>query len=387
MNEKKCNITIQTQNKTGNEKISNKKSFNVLHIAEAPGQMILCAKYYAEKKNSYITNYEWRANSLNPFNSEVKKNFGALKDNYKLMRNNPNKWLWGADNTGDITRVKNIKWIRNYITNRWLKNKEDKTNINTKTNTKTNTEQIRKQQIKKETLKLDLIIGDGGMSADTNSIYDLQKLDLAQVINVLAYSNVGGSCVIKHFTPYMINKPETIHATSFFISFIYLYYISFEEVSLYKPYTSDITSGEFYVICKGFKGIDETIINKLYTILNTFKVNKALFKKDAIPDTFISEILTFITLLINYNIKGYEKQNYLLECYKNNKLLKKSKTSKISKESKTSKGSKISNQSYIPKKTYLFKPKTNCNHFLNEKEIENILIPRYNHWVKLFEFE
>ena len=46
------------------------------------------------------------------------------------MRNNPNKWLWGADNTGDITRVKNIKWIRNYITNKWLKNKENKNNRN-----------------------------------------------------------------------------------------------------------------------------------------------------------------------------------------------------------------------------------------------------------------
>ena len=113
----------------------------------------------------------------------------------------------------------------------------------------------------------------------------------------------------------------------------------------------------------------------LFTLLSC---EKALFKKDTIPDTFISEILNFITLLINYNIKGYEKQNYLLECYKNNKLLKKS---KISKESKTSK------ESCISKKTQLCKPNTNCNHFLNEKEIENILIPRYNYWVKLFEFE
>ena len=370
MNETKCMNHTQSQTK-----LIQNRSFNVLHIAEAPGQMILCAKYYAEKKNSNITNYEWRANSLNPFNNEVKQHFSALKDNYKLMKNNPTKWLWGADNTGDITRVKNIKWIRNYINNKWLKNKWI---INKDTNT--NEEQLKKEQIKKEQVKLDLIIGDGGMGADTNSSYDLQKLDLAQVINVLAYSSIYGSCVIKHFTPYMINKPESIEATSFFISFIYLYYIAFEEVSLYKPYTSDITSGEFYIICKGFKGIDDTIINKLYTILNNFKVNKALFTKDTMPSTFIIQMLTFITLLTKYNIKGYEKQNYLLECYKNNKLVKKLKKTYTT---KTSHLFKLSQTSQF-KST---KNKTNCNYFLNEKEIETILIPRYNQWINLFEFE
>ena len=76
-----------------------KRTFNVFHIAEAPGQMILCAKYYAERKNHNITNYDWRANSLNPYNYEVKTKFGGLRDDYKLIRNNPQKWLWGADNT------------------------------------------------------------------------------------------------------------------------------------------------------------------------------------------------------------------------------------------------------------------------------------------------
>ena len=108
------------------------------------------------------------------------------------MKNNPNNWLWGQDDTGDITNTTNIKWFKNYINTKWLIHKND---------------------------KLDLICGDGGLKTDYEPIL-LQKLDLAQVINVLAYSNIGGSCVIKHFTPYMINKPETIHATSFFISFI-----------------------------------------------------------------------------------------------------------------------------------------------------------------------
>ena len=306
---------------TNHKSTNHKSTFNVFHICEAPGQMILCAEYYAKKKEPSITDYEWRANSLNPYNYEVKTKFGALKDNYKLMKNNPDKWLWGADNTGDITRVKNIKWFKNYINNKWL-SKNDK--IDTTMDTTMDT------TIDTTTAKLDLIIGDGGIGTDTNSIYNLQKLDLAQVINVVACSSIGGSCVIKHFTSYMIDKPETIDATSFFISFIYLYYICFEDVSLFKPYTSDATSGEFYVIGKGFKGIEERDLEKLYTILNQFKVNYAIFPKEALPDTFIKQINNFLELMSNYNMKAYEKQNLLLKCYKEAKEKKDKKNKKYS---------------------------------------------------------
>ena len=301
------------------------QNMNVFHIAEAPGQMVMCAKYYAEKKQPNITNYEWRANSLNPYNFNIKTKFAGLRDDYRLIKTNPQKWLWGADNTGDITRVNNIKSFKKYIDTKWLK----------------------------EGSTLDLIIGDGGLSADTNPAYVLQKLDLAQVITVIACSSIGGSCVIKHFTSYMINKPETLEATSFFISFMYLYYIAFEEVNLFKPYTSDATSGEFYVICKGFKGIDENQIEKLYTILNKFKTNYAIFPKEVLPEPFIKQIYNFLDVLTKYNIKGYEKQNYLLKCYKE----------EITKENAM------------------------CKTFLNEKNIEHILIPRYNQWIKMNEFE
>jgi len=309
------------------------QNMNVFHIAEAPGQMVMCAKYYAEKKLPNITNYEWRANSLNPYNFNIKTKFAGLRDDYRLIKTNPQKWLWGADNTGDITRVNNIKSFKKYIDTKWLK----------------------------EGSTLDLIIGDGGLSADTNPAYVLQKLDLAQVITVIACSSIGGSCVIKHFTSYMINKPETLEATSFFISFMYLYYIAFEEVNLFKPYTSDATSGEFYVICKRFKGIDDIQLDKLYTILDKFKTNYAIFPKEVIPEAFIKQIYNFLDVLTKYNIKGYEKQNFLLKCYK---------------EANTKSNTKL-NESY----------NTICKTFMNEKNIENILIPRYNQWIKMNEFE
>ena len=315
-------------------------------------------EYYCEKKHANITNYEWRANSLNPYNYEVKKKYGALRDDYKLIKNNPQKWLWGADNTGDITKINNIKWFKKYIDTKWLKNNGEKNKDG-------------------KAAKLDLIIGDGGLGADTNSIYNLQKLDLAQVINVIACSSVGGSCVIKHFTSYMINKPkETIDATSFFISFIYLYYICFEEVSLFKPYTSDATSGEFYVIGKNFKGIEDKKLETLYTILNKFKSNNSIFPKEAIPDTFMKQIYSFLDLLTKYNIKGYEKQNLLLNCYK--KEIKNKTKHKLKEKLMSNSISNNVNSNEINK---------NCNLFMTEKNIENILIPRYNQWIKINEFE
>ena len=202
---------------------SNAKKFRVFHMCESPGQMIMCAKYFAETKYPNIVDYDWTANSLNPYNPYVKKNFEAVPDTYGLIKKNPNKWLWGADNTGDITNTKNIKWLSKYINDKWLSKGES----------------------------LDLITGDAGTGSESSALI-LQKLDLGQAIATVACSSIGGNCIIKHFSPYITTNPETLDATSFFISYIYLYYITFEDVSIFKPYSSDLSSGEFYIIGKNF---------------------------------------------------------------------------------------------------------------------------------------
>ena len=261
-----------------------------------------------------------------------------------MIRKNPGKWLWGADNTGDITNVANVKWFRNRI----LGYSSSDVSIS-----------------KKE--GVDLIIGDGGLGSGNDAIV-LQRLDLAQVVMVLACSRNGGGCVIKHFTPYMTNHPESVNASSFFISYLYLYYLAFEEVSLFKPYSSDMTSGEFYVIGKGFNGeLIDDILERVYNALDNFKVNNALFPRDAIPDSFVLQILGFIEQMADYNVIGYEKSNLVLTCYK-----------ELQKQ-QVSEDKKIKNKIKIEKSLY-------CNDFLNEDRIEEILVPRYNKWVRLYDF-
>lgn len=327
---------------------SNTENYKVFHICEAPGQMILAAKYFAEKKYPNITNYDWRANSLNPFNAEVKRIFGSVfSDEYKLMSKYPKKWLWGDDNTGDITRVKNIKWFKTYI-DKWLSNSTKKFNKSNKPTTDNPD-------------KLNLIIGDGGLSAESDA-FILQKLDLAQVIVVLSCSSIDGHCIIKHFTPFMVNHPETKKSINFYISLLYLYYLAFENVSLFKPYSSDMTSGEFYVIGKGFKGIDDTSIQKCYDILKDFKLNCLVMKMEDMPETFINQIINFFETMTEYNMAGYEKQIALLRCLTNS--------------SKT-----ITNTNSTSSNTSL------CKNFLNSNSVEQYLVPRYNKWIDIYEFE
>ena len=315
---------------------SSQTKFKVFHICEAPGNMIVSSKYFVEKKRKNIKkeDYDWIANTLNP-NNLVNKgvyNKGAIfGDTYNLIKNNPQKWLCGEDNTGDITKVNNIKWYKKYINEQWLKQgKHGKHN------------------------KLDFICGDGGLSTDTNNPLLLQKLDLAQVITVLACSSIGGSCCIKHFTPYIKRYTDTYEASGFFIGFLYLYYLSFDSVNLFKPYTSNPDSGEFYVVGRGFKGIEAKQLENLYTILDNFNLNNAIINKEHIPETFIIQINNFLEKMSNLNSINIEKQILLLTCYK---------------------------------QKFRVKNGLHCNNFLNKNKLKDILIPRYKEWIKIYNFE
>ena len=304
------------------------KRMRVFHICEAPGQMILSLTYFIEKKRRNITDYDWLANSLNPFNSQVAKTYGSVfGDTYGIIRKNSNKWIWGADNTGDITNVKNIKWYREYILNKMP--------------------------------DLSLVVGDGGLSTFTGPGLDpliLQRLDLAQVIMVLACSRPDGSCVIKHFTPYVKRHTSTYEASGFFLGFIYMYYIAFKSVHLFKPYTSAPNSGEFYVVGEGFRGITNQELEQFYKILENFKVNQAIIPNDAMPETYIEQINGFLERMSDMNTMAIEKQNLLLTCYKDGK------------------HEKI--------KKYL-----KCDRFLDKDRLQEIQIPRFEEWIKKYKFE
>jgi len=338
-----------------------------------------------------MDNYEWMANTLNPYditNKALYKNvFGNTydlddkdekghkghkehkghKDNkhentiiygddFGLIKNNYDKWLWGADNTGDMSNVNNIKNIKDTIKEKWLKkgNREGRGH---------------------KYDNIDLIICDNNLlnsnnSNNSNNRYTLytQKLELAQAISVIACSSIGGSCCVKNYIPYrnIINIDEDYNNNSnesnYFIGYLYMYYILFDSISLYKPNTSYPDDGEFYIIGKGFKGIQDELLENLYNILDDFSFNTSIINKDKIPESFKFQLINFLEDMSNINIISIEKQNLLLTCFK-------------------SLGDNQEQNNYKQTNKVL-----KCDNFFNKVKINNMLIPKYREWVKIFNF-
>ncbi len=297
------------------------KDINVFLIAEAPGQWIYCIDYYIKNKLDNIKKWDWRATSLDSAHPINIANFGPniISDEYGFIKKYPDKWLWGADKTGDITKSENIRWYHQYV---------------------------------KEWAKPNLVTGDAGIQTDNSAIY--QKLELSQVLMVAAVSAKGGNCIIKHFLPYIPEIPETKTANGFFMNYIYLYYLMFEDVYLIKPLSSNPISGEFYVIGKKFIGLNEKLFERMLQILDNFDVNICFFEKSSIPDHFMNQIIDFIGKITKLNVEFIEIQNLLLTC--------------------------LTNRNEIIEK------ETDCRKYLNQKYIEEVNKAKFEKWVEVYDF-
>ena len=218
--------------------------------------------------------------------------------------------------------------------------------------------------------KLDLIICNSNSLVLTDDI-NMQKINIEKIISVITVSSINGSCCIKHTIPYKnMNKTintdtndsnDSIDSNWMFISYLYLYYITFNTISLYKPNTSFADNGEFYVVCKGFLGIEADSLNNLYHFIDHYKLNDTIIPPEHIPKTFIIQVNNFLNDMSNLNIMSIEKQNLLLTCFK-------------------SQGENVENIKNVNEIL-------NCNQFLNEKSIDKMILPKYKEWINIFNFE
>jgi 23S rRNA U2552 (ribose-2'-O)-methylase RlmE/FtsJ len=266
-----------------------KKDLMVFQMAEAPGQFINCITRFLNINRPNQYNYNWRANSLKPENYDNQKKYGKEKENifgddYNLIRDNPDKWIWGADGTGDIINTDNIKWYREYIY-KW--SKEMKQNIN-------------------------LVTGDGGM---IGSLEMMQKLDIAQMVLTLATSQKGSSCVIKHFIPFINSIKNSYDCEGFFICLAYSYIQHFEYVYLTKPVTSNPNSGEVYIVGVNFKGIDDNTIDMYCKMLDSYKENHCWFEQDKMDKQIVNKIMDFIKQCFELRLKQTKIRLILSSCF------------------------------------------------------------------------
>lgn len=264
---------------------------SVFYVAEAPGQWIYSSNHYYSTKyarlpknvdHKYTIN--WRANTLNPKHPINIKQFGPVfGDDYGFLKNNPDKWLYGEDQTGNIFSVENQRWYRNFS-----KNFE----------------------------KFDLVTGDAGLGGFDTPLEYLHKLEYACVCMVAGISSIGGNCIMKHFLPYGNKLKNSDNANGFWTNYIYMYYLLFDELKLVKPLTSNPNSGEFYVVAKGFRGISDSNYEKLLKVLDNFKENICFIPKNDIPEEFVEMVAKFNLSVIKRNMNHKTVQNIIYSCKK-----------------------------------------------------------------------
>lgn len=194
------------------------RKMDILCLAEGPGGFI--EALINTRKPKYIDTI----NAMTLINTNKSKIPQWNQSNNFLEKHQNIKILYGADNTGDLYNVANHKYIMNNVK------------------------------------KADLITADGGFDFSINynnqEIY-IQKLIYAQTICALANQRKGGAFICKLFDSYTYITQQII--------FILLSY--YEEVEIFKPYTSRPANAEKYIICRNFKGIDKLTIMEMQNVL------------------------------------------------------------------------------------------------------------------------
>lgn len=151
------------------------------------------------------------------------------------------------------------------------------------------------------------ITADGGFdySKDFNGqeIHSC-RIILAEIILCFKIQELNGNFVCKFFDLFNILT----------IKLLYILKMSYNEIFIYKPVTSRPANSERYIICKGFKGISDTLLQNLEKMLLKWKDNKIYdIKGIKLDDNFIDFIKKHNISFVNNQIKYLEKTLNLIE--------------------------------------------------------------------------
>jgi cap1 methyltransferase len=214
------------------------------------------------RKNRRFDNYRIYTISLNKDLPQY-KNYNLPSYNKNIL----NKHLcitYGKDNTGDINNVENVEYIKNASKKPFY-----------------------------------LVTADGGFDEGTDFNHKEQlhyQLILNEIFAALSMQKVGGHFILKMF--------DILTETS--VHLLYLLFLFYDEVYIYKPKTSRPTNSEKYVICKYFKDDEinrNIVLNKLQKLsidiskANSKFVSFQLFS--VIPEEFIKKISYINTSLLD----------------------------------------------------------------------------------------
>jgi hypothetical protein len=195
---------------------------------------------------------------------------------------------------------------------------------------------------------LDIIIADTTSVFNNQNILLTQKLEFATLCMIAGMSVHNTNCIVKYRLPYDININN--YSSGFLINIIYVYSLLFNSIKLIKPLNNNNLSFDFYIVCKGFKGIDNSILEKLLNILDNFEENICFINQKDIPRTFVEQVGSFINELLLKNINNIEITNFLTTCLLN------------------------TNSEYFKK--------AQCNVYLNKKFMDKLEEDQIKDWMK-----
>ena len=247
---------------------NNKKNITYAALAEGPGGFIEAFNFYRRR---FSNNPMDQVNciTLKPYNNEIP----GWKNSHRIFKEcSTYNISWGIDDTGNLYKTDNISYFSNLFKGN----------------------------------KAELVTADGGFDfSDDYSNQELSafRLILAEIITGLNVLATNGSMVIKIFDTY---QPATVD-----LLFLLSYY--FENMHIVKPYTSRAANSEKYLVCKGFKGIEQQDIDKLMKILDEYDIieeqNKFVVRilKNDIPEDFHKVIMSNNIYHISKQIKSLLK--------------------------------------------------------------------------------
>ena len=214
--------------------INRKGIFKSLHIGDTSGSFINCINNYIHNKTSYNA-FEWISQFLKPKGDLSKDSITKYTSNsnmYKLINQHRESWDWGMDDTGDITNIENIKYYA----------------------------KIAKQ------MDINLMTSDNILPQNDPKAL---QVAYASYVAILYALPINGTLLYKILSPIDIPLMWNL---------IYITYTNFKEMYFFKP-VQNSRSREFYIIAKGYLGINQTILDKLLNLVKKVNNDKSTSTK------------------------------------------------------------------------------------------------------------
>jgi hypothetical protein len=244
------------------ELVGNKIAVKSFHLCDAPGGFILATEFFLKKRNATLN---WKAQSLNPNELiNIKKYGKILNDDFGILKQFPERWIWGKDNTGDISNPENIKFYSEHCKD------------------------------------VDLMTSDCGIDFGARDEF-LEKINYSQFLFMFNNLPKGGNCLLKVFSPISSQK----------ISILYLAYSRFKKMFFYKPMQNP-SSEEFYMIGINYENpLNKEELNIMFNVLNNYNSEECLV--DNIPEYFILQLENIMRKLADNYDRAIEKKIYYLD--------------------------------------------------------------------------